>query len=151
VVVAIIGILASVVLASLGSARRRATDASIKSIMSQMRTQIEIQALEGDDDYDDLCLDSTKTGQMFREAYALSTVVMGVPDEVNSCYDNQRTFYGPPGGTLASSAMVGPDANGTKWSMSIKLNGTAEWFCIDSNGTAKLTDTRTIRSSDKTC
>jgi len=42
VVVAIIGILTSVVLASLGSARAKGNDAAIKGLMNSLRTQMEI-------------------------------------------------------------------------------------------------------------
>ena len=52
VVVAIIGILATVVLSSLGTARDRAKDAAIKSILSNMRAQAEIQY---DGDFNDIC------------------------------------------------------------------------------------------------
>lgn len=47
VVIAIIGILSSVVLASLSTARNRAKDASAIGSLSQLRTQMEIQANGG--------------------------------------------------------------------------------------------------------
>ena len=46
VVVAIIGVLATVVLSSLGSARNKAKDVKIKSLMSQMRNQAELFSLD---------------------------------------------------------------------------------------------------------
>lgn len=46
VVVAIIGILAAVVIASLGSARKKANDAAVKSEMSSLRAEGEIILLE---------------------------------------------------------------------------------------------------------
>ena len=45
VVIAIIGLLSSIVLASLGTARSKAADAAIKSNLVSVRTQAEIQFL----------------------------------------------------------------------------------------------------------
>jgi len=58
VVVAIIGILSSVVLASLNSARSKGADATVKSQMAALQAQAEIyydDATGGNGDYDGLC------------------------------------------------------------------------------------------------
>jgi prepilin-type N-terminal cleavage/methylation domain-containing protein len=54
VVIAIIGILAGVVLTSLGSARSSAADAKVKSQLASMRAEAEI-AFTNDGDYDGVC------------------------------------------------------------------------------------------------
>ncbi len=51
VVIAIIGILSSVVLASLSSARTKGADAAIKSAMNSLRSQIEIDVTSLDNKY----------------------------------------------------------------------------------------------------
>lgn len=53
VVIAIIGILASIVLVNLGTARDRANDTAAKGELSQMRSQAELEASDGD--YSGLC------------------------------------------------------------------------------------------------
>lgn len=55
VVVAIIGILALVVTASLGSARTKAQDAKIKAEISSLRAEAELIALENSNSYATVC------------------------------------------------------------------------------------------------
>ena len=57
VVIAIIGILSSVVLASLNSARSKGEDAAKKANLSNIRAQAEL-AYDTDGDYDGVCTDS---------------------------------------------------------------------------------------------
>lgn len=56
VVIAIIGILASIVLVSLGGARTKAKDASIKSMMAEIRLLAEMDYVENLD-YDTVCVE----------------------------------------------------------------------------------------------
>lgn len=143
VVVAIIGVLVTIVLASLGKARSRANDAKIKATMSQMRTQIELQYLDGDIQYDDICDATTKSGQMFIELFEKST-------GANHCYDNQTVYYGQGGGVLSSTgSFAGPDLEGTIWGISIQLSD-GDIMCLDSNGFFDVTSV-SLGSSDKTC
>jgi prepilin-type N-terminal cleavage/methylation domain-containing protein len=59
VVIAIIGILSSVVLASLNSARSKGSDAAIKSSLANMRAQAEIYYdANGTDGYEGVCTES---------------------------------------------------------------------------------------------
>ena len=55
IIVAIIGILASVVLASLNSARAKGADASIKANLSMARAQAELYYIDNEDSYDGVC------------------------------------------------------------------------------------------------
>ncbi|MCB9805852.1 type II secretion system protein [Candidatus Nomurabacteria bacterium] len=57
VVIAIIGILSSVVLASLNSARNKGEDAAVKANLSNIRAQAEL-TYDNDGDYDGVCGDS---------------------------------------------------------------------------------------------
>lgn len=55
--IAIIGILAATVLASLGSARSQGQDASTKSVLSSARAQAEMYYINNNDSYKGFCLD----------------------------------------------------------------------------------------------
>jgi prepilin-type N-terminal cleavage/methylation domain-containing protein len=147
VVVAIIGILATVVLSSLGTARDRAKDASIKSILSNMRAQAELQY---DGDYSDVCDATSKSGIMFRDAYEKTSW----PADIMGCVDPGERYMARDGTINQSGATSVDSASGTPWGAALRLsNGT--WFCVDATGAAKVSSNRPIRPenghSDRTC
>ena len=67
VVISIIGLLSSVVLASLRTARTRAADAVIKSQLSMMRTSGQLSYETSN--YDTLCDPTSSSGLQFRNAF----------------------------------------------------------------------------------
>lgn len=72
VVIAIIGILSSVVLASLNSARSKGTDAAIKSNLANARAQAEIYYdIKGD--YDGVCASTTEGIAKFASSTTLKS------------------------------------------------------------------------------
>jgi prepilin-type N-terminal cleavage/methylation domain-containing protein len=81
VVIAIIGILAAVVLTSLGSARTSAADASIKSQLASIRAEAEIIATNASGSYDAVCDTASVT--------ALRTISGAV---IGACFDNATTW-----------------------------------------------------------
>ena len=149
VVVAIIGILATVVLASLGSARDRANDAAIKATLSQMRAQAEIQY---DGDYDDVCDPTSPSGIMFRDAYEQTGFPSGSIDM--GCIDQGERYVATGGSVTGYSATFVDTTAGTAWGATLQLSD-GTWFCVDSNGAAKISSGRPIHpgnsSSDRTC
>ena len=62
VVIAIIGILSSVVLASLNTARGKGADAAVKSNLNNMRAQAELWYADHNDAYTGACADTTGLG-----------------------------------------------------------------------------------------
>jgi len=151
VVVAIIGILATVVLSSLGTARDRAKDAAIKSILSNMRAQAELQY---DGDFDQVCDPNTKSGAMFLDAYSK---INREPNEVLAfiCIDeDSRTQVFANNETPNHFPGVGGpvDSNGNFWAANLPLS-TGDWFCVDSSGTAKVNQSGSLNrdTPDKTC
>lgn len=143
VVVSIIGILATVVLASLGSARTNAQDAKVKALMSQMRNQAEIFFLEhgsyrgtdtngmSDDDYN-ACLFSAggySDGSLFDPSLDGNIALLG--QEVYDITDSlsARVF-------CAYSSTAVQDS----WAFAAPLHnpesGTTGW-CVDSSGNTK--------------
>ena len=124
VVVAIIGILATVVLASLGSARDKAKDAAIKTSLSQMRAQAEIQF---DGDYDDVCDPTSQSGIMFRDAYSSA----GDAGDTNICKDSSDSYGGTTGGSLSGNSATFDEG----WKVRLGLNN-GDWFCVNSLGSS---------------
>ena len=147
VVVAIIGILATVVLSSLGTARDRAKDASIKSILSNMRAQAELQY---DGDFNDICDAGTRFGDMFKDAYEKGAVSL----THSLCMDQGGMVRGiaPDGSFDNWGSGSGVDGNGNFWAAALPLS-TGDWFCVDSSGSAILRPSRSINYGplDKTC
>jgi prepilin-type N-terminal cleavage/methylation domain-containing protein len=107
VVIAIIGILSSVVLASLNTARTKGADAAIKSTINNSRAQAELFYDGG----------STNTYD------AVCTAAGGIAAMV--------TGAGTAGGTSVKCV-----DNTGGWALEAKLKGTG-WYCVDSTGAAK--------------
>ena len=128
VVIAIIGILSSVVLASLNTARSKGSDAAIKSQLSAIRPQAEI-VYDANGNYGaTLALSSgaSCTGAANNTLFGTSTVAAQVAG-VNAS-----------SGYIACQA-YGSGAVATAWAMaaSLKSDNTTAW-CVDSTGASKL-------------
>ncbi len=112
VVIAIIGILSSVVLASLNSARDKGADAAIKGNLNNIRAQAEL-VYDNSGNYSLVGADSN-----IQRAYAAADSANGSGRSVAS--------------TTASS---------TYWMMAAQLKSSTDWYCVDSNGKATTTST----------
>lgn len=120
VVIAIIGILSGIVLTSLGTARNKAKDASIKATLSGMRAQAEI-VFDNDGDYGQA---TDCTSGVFSDATIASMIT-------------QLTAAGGDAPVCNSNAVVGTDA--TNWAASKALIGDAgDNWCVDSTGASKI-------------
>jgi prepilin-type N-terminal cleavage/methylation domain-containing protein len=117
VVVAIIGILASTVLAALSQARNKGKDASVQASMSSMRAQAEL-GVNGSGKYlADLCTVAGTTPG------GLATLVTAVTSA---------------GATSTHCDMSQPTATANNsWAFEALLpTGGTNWFCVDSTGFA---------------
>lgn len=126
VVIAIIGILSSIVLASLSSARTKGEDAAIQSTLSNMRAQAELYYSTynsyGPALTQAACPTATGNGNIFASSTTggLWTLVSGLNDRAT----NANT-----------SCTVG--ASGVSYAVAAKLKG-AGTYCVDSTGASKL-------------
>ncbi len=122
VVIAIIGILSSVVLASLNSARNRGADANIKANLNNARGQAELYYDSGaTPTYVGVCT-STSTGIANLVAAASSTA--GQSDG-NNCQSSTST-----------------------WAAWARLKGTSgKSFCVDNTGAAREVNTITANTT----
>lgn len=114
VVIAIIGILSSVVLASLNTARNKGSDAAIKANLANVRAQAEL-VYDSAGNYDTVCGANSQTQD---------TKIASFITAVNSA----------SGGT----AVCGKPASGSAsaWAISSPLKTSGNW-CVDSTGASK--------------
>ena len=109
VVIAIIGILSSIVLASLGTARNKAKDTSAQASLSQMRAEAEL-IYSDTDSYDSVCTSGSDSHDLYLTA-------------------DTTTSAGASSGACNDTA--------TAWAANIQLgstSGTLDGFCVDSTG-----------------
>jgi prepilin-type N-terminal cleavage/methylation domain-containing protein len=130
VVVAIIGILAAIVLAALGSARDKATNAKIKGSLSQMRAQAELYRESH----------GTFSGYQYatwnNSEWGCGTnswvFQQGAQNSVFELLQSAAQTYG--NGTWnpwVAGCYAG--ANGDSWMAAVRLRGGNYW-CVDSDG-----------------
>ena len=129
IVIAIIGILASVVLASLNTARDKGSSAAIKSTVNNLRAQAELYYDDNGNSYAGMCDTDTEVG------IALAQV------------DTQN-------GAGAIVCVDGSDVTGA-WAIESALVPADEGFyCVDSSGAATTTPASSIEigvSADAVC
>lgn len=114
VVIAIIGILSSVILASLNNARNRGSNAAVKSNLNGIRSQAEIVYDNNNQDYTNVCSDQN-IGNAINSAIAAG---------------------GDTGAVIATRC----NSNVSSWAVNVKLKvpeGPANYWCIDTLGNAK--------------
>lgn len=136
VVIAIIGVLSSVILASLNSARSKGTDASTKSNIHNARAQAELYFDATSNSYSGVCANSlTGIGKMMAAAASSSgttfDAAIGNPGTATktSCHD-----------TAAGWAAAAP----------LKALTPQSYYCVDSRGIAKIT-TSVLAANSVTC
>ena|SRR3989338_9152795 len=135
VVIAIIGILSSVVLASLNTARGKGADASIKANLSGVRAAAELY-YDGTSNYD--TESSVCTAQLFDEVASIKSAIAAVEAQNTGnvvCRSSDGT---------ATAAQVA-----SSWAISSQLKtGTTDFWCVDSAGASKQTAANITASAD---
>lgn len=137
VVIAIIGILSSVVLASLGTARNKGKDAAVKAAMNSLRSQVEILADGGG--YGAITgagANAAPTTAMCGYGLLNNAAVITIKNNIAA---NGATLY-----CTADSATAA-----TKWAAAVVLpsGASAGAFCVDSNGAATSSSYTSISTS----
>jgi prepilin-type N-terminal cleavage/methylation domain-containing protein len=135
VVIAIIGILSSVVLASLVVARYKSVDAQIKSNLHTLQTQIELY-------YDN---NGNSYGSAVGQQSSPATTISG-----SNAFNNDPQIKNALSGAISAG---GPSCwsigqSGASYMVAIPLKAdSANWWCLDSNGRAKTVPASTFSST----
>ena len=127
VVIAIIGILSSIVLASLNTARNKANDAAVKANLANIRAQAEI-LYDTDGNYNKVCgANSATQDSTIGSAVAAATTASG------------------------GAVVCGKPATGdaSDWAISSPLKNSGFW-CVDSKGASKSVSSA-IAATDVVC
>ena len=124
VVIAIIGLLAAVVLASLGSARQKGADAAVKSALDGLRAQAELVASNNSNSYDTVC-NATQDPTIKAQIANAAASTGGVVGTDTNCYSESTDWA--VWARLATQNIVS------------STSGTDYW-CVDSSGQAKPED-----------
>jgi prepilin-type N-terminal cleavage/methylation domain-containing protein len=138
VVIAIIGLLSSIILASLNSARAKGADASIKSNLKNLQTQAELFYDSNSNTYTGICADAT----------------------IVAAITNASTAAGITGGQISVLATAGTnntaichvDATGQNYAVDVPLKtSSANSWCVDNTGASKQITAGYLGASDVTC
>lgn len=134
VVIAIIGILSSVVLASLSTARNKGKATSAVSSMSAMRSQAEL---------------GNSNGTYITNICTVSTAT--TPGGLDELLDAANAQAGAGNATCFSDE-TGHD----EWGAQVDLtdvggSGTSAWFCVDSTGFAGYKSASAVGTGDYAC
>lgn len=132
VVIAIIGILSSVVLASLNTARSKGADAAIRSNINNMRAQAELSYDSSNQSYANVCGDANVT-KALNSVQAIGSAAGATTID---------TAIANAGATTKVTCHA--LANGTGYAISAPLKSTANtWFCVDNSGLSTTTTLNT--------
>ena len=139
VVIAIIGILSSVVLASLDTARAKGADAAIKENLANIRAQAEIM-YDSNGNYDGLCTQANASAQI---ASAASAAGLGVITPAN----NEATA-----GAAAQWTCHEPASPAATWAVDMPLKtASANSWCVDSTGKSEQVTAGYIAANINAC
>jgi type IV pilus assembly protein PilE len=118
VVIAIIGVLSSVVLASLNTARNKGTNAAIKANLSGARAEAEIY-YDTNGNYTAVC----------------SAAANGILDNATAAQKAIGSTVAVTVGAVGSPTVLACNHSATGWAMQAPMTGSV-YFCVDSNGAA---------------
>lgn len=130
VVIAIIGILSSVVLASLTTARSRGQAASVQSQLSNMRAQAELYYSTNSNSYGTAGTSCTNSASLFAGALnGLTQLINGADGITDLACDNTTTA----------------------WAVKTTAETGGQYFCVDSSGVSTSSATNSFTITDQDC
>jgi prepilin-type N-terminal cleavage/methylation domain-containing protein len=150
VVIAIIGILSSVVLASLSNAREKGRDAAVKSQLASMKAQSELYYSKNETYYnsatDNLCVAEQDDGGL--KGLIDSTIpTAGSASAV--AVDTAGTGFTSADDTVVRCRVSTSPTD--KWVVIAPLSTAGEYYCVDNTGLSKQTATNAIVDGTYSC
>ena len=136
VVIAIIGILSSVVLASLTTARSKGNDAAIQSEMSNMRAQAELYYSNFNNSY------SNYAGAVCETAYATAANIFGSATTTGSLLTLATDLVKKTG-----TGKTFCKAADTYWVVTAQLSESGKFWCVDSSGNSKASTSQAVAAT----
>jgi len=139
VVIAIIGILSSIVLASLSTARTKANDSKVQEQMSSMRSAAEIY--------------NSTNGSYATTGLATTTTVSTATSTAGNIFsDTASGGQGIVNGIAGTSGVgtINLVAQATFWGMAVKLPSGLFW-CVDSSGKSESVPSTTFGTGSTPC
>ncbi len=133
VVIAIIGILAAIVLTSLGTARSRANDAKIQAQLSNMRAQAQL--------WSNATPAADPTGDC--ATLTANSVFETANSGLGNLLANLGTLTGTNSGCVSEATTP---TNGGKWAVSVKLSSGA-YACVDYSGVSRVTTSTSLTTA----
>lgn len=142
VVIAIIGLLAAVVLASVGSARTKGADAAVKAALDQTRSQAELYAGGNNNSYANVCI---RTAAQNGLAAILANAASSSPKATGvTTYPNVTST-----GAVQTTNVVCADGS-SSWVVSAPLSTTGQYWCADNTGVSKA-EANALPSGSSAC
>lgn len=138
VVIAIIGLLSSVVLASLSSARTTSRAAAVKASMKQIQSQMEV-----------LRNVTTAYGNIDTQGANITCTVAG-PLADPKIVQIRADIVAKGGTNIACGSNVAAPGNDTAWAIGVTLPGGGSW-CVDSSGRSNNVGTAAAPFSTGNC
>jgi prepilin-type N-terminal cleavage/methylation domain-containing protein len=129
VVIAIIGVLSSIVLASLNNSRVKANDAKIKTQLSGLRTAAELYYSENSNTYGTAVVGSESIGTSIGTGCATNMFA-------NALVSPYTLLANYPSYSNAGKCTT----DGTAYAVSAKLNASGSFWCVDSRGASRATN-----------
>jgi prepilin-type N-terminal cleavage/methylation domain-containing protein len=128
VVIAIIGILAAIVLVSLGNARQKGADAGIQGNLASIRTQAEVFSSNNSNGYGAEQVTTACAAGLFGDA------------TINAAINSAQTASGGTATCVSSGPSATTGETATTWAVSVPLKSdSAREWCVDSSGNATST------------
>lgn len=131
VVIAIIGILSSVVLASLNTARNKGADAAIKGDLSGVRASAEVLYDTNGNRYNEAGAAAVAGADCGAAAGQIADTIFADPN-IAQALTHAKTSAG---GSTALYCNL--PAAGSAYAVAAPLKTTAQWWCIDSTGVSR--------------